>query len=139
MTDLRARMEAVRDSLAAACPARVVTRRWQPTPNVEQAHLLQGVYCIVSKGEQGYANYNGREALDGDHAMMLICRIQLDEGAAGDAVEDAEFTMVGEVKAWLQALPAALCCLVATGFAQSGQLEAPYGWVAFALTLQGDE
>ena len=34
--------------------------------------------------------------------------------------------------------PGPLCCLVATAFTQSGQLEAPYGWVIFEMEFLCD-
>lgn len=139
MSALEDRMEAIRASLAAMYPARVVTRKWQPITMLPAATLAAGQYTFASRGESGYANTNGREAMDGQQAMLLICRFVLPESSDGLAVEQLEFAMVEEVKAWLRTLsPGPLCCLVATGFTQSGQLEAPYGWVIFELEFLCD-
>lgn len=136
---LEERMEAIRASLEAAAPARLVTRRFLTLPNVPAADLERGQYTICSRGVTDFKNYNGREAMDGIHRMVLSCRIQLPESADALEVERAEFAMVGDVRAWLQSLsPGPLCCLVPTGFTQSGQLDAPYGWVLFELEMRDE-
>lgn len=133
MSELSSRMEAIAAELQARYPERVVTRSLRDFAERERDELLAGVYTLVSLGEGGYRNYNGREALDGRQRLMLVGQIELAEDAAPQAVEDAEFELVAEVKAFLQALPPALCTLVATGFRSSGQADRPYGWVAFEL------
>jgi hypothetical protein len=138
VSELSTRMVAIRDALAAACPARVVTRAWRPLTKRRPEELAAGIYCVVSQSEGDYPNLNGYEARDGKHRILLIGQFQLPESAAPDEVEDAEFAMVEEVKAFVRALPESLCCLLLTGFAQSGQLEAPFGWVAFDLESVAD-
>lgn len=133
---LEERMEAARASLAAAAPARIVTRKWVPLANVPSEELDVGQFTLCSRGERGYQNFNDRKAMDGTHELALIGRIVLPEASDGQAVEQAEFAMVEQIKTWLRNLPETLCCLVATGFSQSGQLEAPHGWVLFALEVE---
>lgn len=132
---LPARMLAVKDGLAAALPARVVTRDLMDFADRPRADLLAGVFTLVSLGERGYRNYNGREAMDGTHRMLLVGQVELGENAAPSAIEDAELALVDDVKGFVRALPQGLCTLVMTGFRQSGQLETPYGWVAIDLEM----
>lgn len=139
MTTLAERLEAIRASLAAACPARVVTRNFRPIQQLAPEDLERGHFALCSKGERGFKNYNGREAMDGAHAMFLVGRFQLDSSADGLAVESQELAMVEEVKAWLRALPEPINTLVCNGFEQSGQLHAPIGLVVFELEFIGDD
>ena len=44
--------------------------------------------------------------------------------------------MIDEIKAFTRALPPQLGSLTLTGWRQSQQLEHPYGWAAFDLTLR---
>lgn len=138
MSEISDRMEAIRAALAAAYPARVVTRQWRPMTTRRAEDLAAGIYSLVSQGESDYPNFNGYEARDGKHRIALIGQVKLAESATPDQVEDAEFAMVAEVKAFVRALPESLCCLLLTAFTQSGQLEAPYGWVIFELESVAD-
>lgn len=132
---LAERMAAMKTALTTAMPTRVVTRDLRDFADRAKADVAKGVFTLVSKGEGGYRNYNGREAMDGKHRILLVAQIVLAETASPSAVEDAEFAMVEEVKTFLRALPAELCSLVMKGFQQSGQLDAPYGWVAIELEI----
>lgn len=127
------RMAALLVALAAACPARVVSRDLKDFADRTKTELTAGVFTLISIGESGYRNYNGREAMDGRHRMLLVGQVQLAEDADPSAVEDAEFAMVEDVKAFVRSLPTNLCSMVMTGFRQSGQLEVPYGWVSIDL------
>lgn len=137
MSDLSVRMNLIKTEMAAALLAagatRYVTRKFRDFSLRSQAELDAGIYTLVSRGEFGYQNLGGRRAMDGGQTMRLIGQFQLAEDAGGDEIEDEEFVMVAEVKAFLQALPAAICQLEAKGFRQSEQLDHPYGWVAFDL------
>lgn len=132
---LAERMVALKDALATAMPARVVTRKLKDFADRPKADIAAGVLTLVSSGEGGYRNYNGREAMDGRHRLLLVGQIELAEDSDGEAIEDAEFAMVEEVKGFMRALPPSLCSLVMTGFRQSGQVEAPYGWVAIDMEI----
>ncbi|MGE0358656.1 MAG: hypothetical protein AB7P08_17270 [Burkholderiales bacterium] len=138
MSELRDRMLLLRDSLAAQLPARVVTREWRPITTRRAEDLEAGIYSVVSQGESGYPNLNGWEARDGKHRIAVIAQLKLPESASPEAVEDAEFELVAEMKAFVRSLPQGLCCLLLTAFTQSGQLEAPYGWVIFELESVSD-
>lgn len=133
MSELGERMALILSSFAATVPARVTTRDLKPFEQRSDAELVAGIYTLVSVGEGDYANYNGREMQDGRQRMLLIGQIKVAENATPSAVEDAEFALRDEVKAFVRALPAPLCTLLVTGFRQSAQAEHPYGWIAFDL------
>ena len=135
---LNERMTALLAGLAAAMPARVVGRDLKDFGDRPKADIAAGVFTLVSRGEGGFKNYNGREAMDGKHRMLLVGQIELGEDAAPSAVEDAEFAMVEDVKGFMRALPANLCSLTMTGFSQSGQVDAPYGWVAIDMEMMDE-
>ncbi len=135
MGELADRMAATAAGLAAACPTRVVTRDYKDHAQRRKEDLVQGVLTLLSLGEAGYANLNGRAARDGQHRMLLTGQIKVGENDPGEVLEAAEFAMVEEVKAWLRALPIDLITLEMTGFRQSGQMERPYGWVAMDLEM----
>lgn len=136
MGELADRMSAIATGLAAACPARVVTRHYADFAKRKPADLDKGILTLVSLGEDGYQNLRGRAAQDGRHNMILLAQIKLAEKSTGDQVEAAEFALVEEVKAFLRELPAGLACLEMTGFRQSGQQDAPFGWASMDLELK---
>lgn len=137
MSELGARMQALADALAAAYPARKVRRSFVDHNQLKDADVLAGVYTVISGGESGFTNVAGYNAKDGDQGVKLIGQIRLpenkDQDQAGKLVEEAEFTMIEEVKAFLGALPDTLCLLSLIEWAQSQQLEVPYGWIACRL------
>lgn len=134
-TSLRDRMIGIQDALAALYPARIVTRNLKDFDFRTPAELDAGIYTIVSKGEQGYKNYNGREAADGKHGILLVGQFKVAEAAEPELIEDQEFLMIVEIKAFLRALPGELCCLVMNGFQQSMQTSHPYGFIACDLEI----
>lgn len=132
-------MQALAVALTAALPGRIVRRGFVPYPQLSRDVLQAGTVHLLASGEQGYANYRGREADLGALRVVIVGQLVVDEAAlppeAGPealsaAVQDAEFALAEEVKGFL-ANPAGLRQCLATGFEQSGQMEAPFGWVAF--------
>lgn len=124
--------------LATALPGRKVTRDFKTLAQRGAAELLQGVVTLVCRGEDDYANYLGREAQLGTINAVLVGQLKVADNAGGLAVEQAEFVLAEEIKAFLRGpMPAGVTQCLANGFAQSGQLEAPYGWVAFELEVKG--
>lgn len=135
-----ATLESLRTALAAALPGRVVTRSFAPMARRSLDELQAGVVTLINKGAKDYANYLGREAQLGTLEVVLIGQLKVDDALPSLAIEQAELQMVGEIEAFLRgAMPAGVRDCLANGFAQSGQLEAPYGWVAFELEVMGDE
>lgn len=135
--DLRALMNALVLSLGAALPGRLVTRQFRPLSQRSRDELLAGVVCVVALGESGYANYRGREADLGRVKVVLVCQLEADSPDPA-AVEDAEFELAGQIKAFLAGpCPAPVRQMLSDGFRQSGQLDAPQGWVVFELEVWG--
>lgn len=132
---LKALVDQIRSSLAATYPLRVVTRSMQDFGDRNETDLAKGIYTLVSQGEGGYANLPHREAMNGRLKLVMVGQILLAEGAAPSAVEDAEFAMVEEIKGFVRALPVGIDSLLMKGYRQSGQLEAPYGWIAIDMEI----
>ena len=133
MSDLSDRMALIKTQLAIALTARVVTRDLMDFAQRDNADLVKGVYTVVSKTEGGYKNYSGREGMDGTQNILLVGQFVLAEDVLPSVVEDAELAMVDEIKTFLRTRPAALAQLYMTGFRQSQQMDAPYGWVTIDL------
>lgn len=137
--ELAAGVQALVAALAVACPARVVRRGFVPYPQLQEAELLAGALHVLALGEAEFANWRGREADLGVLRVVIVGQVLADARAlppgAGPealsaAVQDAEFALAEEVKGFLVD-PAPLRQCLATGFEQSGQMECPFGWVAF--------
>ncbi len=125
-------MNAVKSLIESTVPStRVVTRSWLDIDQRNQSDLRNGVYTVMSQAERDYANYRGREGELGTHTILVSAQFLLAENATGEQVEDAEFAMLDELKlvAKSASKPALIGALELVGIQQSGQLEAPYGWV----------
>lgn len=136
MSDLGDRMELIKTTLAAKYVDRVVTRDFLPMENRKDADLVKGIYTILSRDEGNYQNYNGREGMDGSQQIKIVGQFVLPEATVKDtpsAIENAEFVMVDEIKAFLRTRPAPLAQLFMRRFFQSMQLDAPYGWISVDL------
>jgi hypothetical protein len=135
MSELADRMNLIKSELALALTERVVTRDLLDFSQRAADELESGIYTIMSNGERGYQNLNGRKAMDGTHPILLVGQFKLNETAAETPalIEDAEFAMVEEIKGFVRALPATLCRLHMLGFRQSMQVDAPYGWVSIDM------
>lgn len=132
-SELTDRMDLIVSSFAAAWPLRKVTREYKDRGLLPAADLAAGTYAVMSRGESGYANLPSRKAMDGTQEILVAGQIQVAESATGKDIEDAEFAMVEEWKSFVRALPAGMCRLEMTRFAQSAQMEHPYGWVTIEL------
>jgi len=130
MGDLATFRELLRTSLATALPTRVVTRDHKDFGERAEADLLAGVVTIVGLGEKGYSQWPGRETQLGTLPVLIVGQLKVAEGSAPHLVEDAEDTLAEQIKAFCATPPAGLGSLSMTGFRQSGQLEAPYGWIS---------
>lgn len=122
---------AVLTQFAAAKPLRVVTRDLKDFGDRARADLLKGIFSIVSLGEDGFADYMGREADLGTVNLIIVGQIELAESAAPSAIEDAEFSMIEDLKDFCRgALAIPITGLYLKRWRQSGQLDAPYGWIS---------
>ncbi len=134
MSDLDpARMNSIKSAMAAQFPARIVTRDLVNPNDMPAGDLAAGVYTLLSRGESSYTNLAGYEAQDGHQDIILFGDLKLAETVKPSEIEDAELTMLAEVKAFCRALPEVLCQISLIEFIQSGQIYHPYGWIVCRL------
>lgn len=133
-----AALEALKCSMAAKLPHRVVQRSLVEPANAKQEELQSGLICLVTESGGNWANYHGREGQLGSLNVRVVAFILVDEKSEPSAVEDAEFDLLSDVLAWTQD-PAAMADLdiVYPGeFHLSKQLEHPMGWMTIALDVR---
>jgi hypothetical protein len=130
-------LNALVEGLQAACPGRVVGRSFRPMAQIPDEELLQGVLTVTLRGEFDWANYRGREAQLGTLQVILLGQLRVAENADRVTVEDAELAMANEIKAFLGSpLPSPVRSCLAPGYSQSGQMDYPYGWLAFECEVR---
>lgn len=113
-------------ALAAAYPARVVTRSLKDFANRPKTELQAGVFTIVTTGQVG------EDVYDQKLKFAVVGQLQLLERASGEEVEEAELVMAREVKTLVQRQLRGPLMRV-TGIDHSAQVETPYGWVSLAI------
>jgi hypothetical protein len=130
-------LDAIKDSLAAALPARYVQRSLADPASAPRAQLVAGLICVVNGGGGGFANYRGREGDLGHMNTTLVCFLQVDESTTPADIERAELDMLGDLLGWINttAVPG-LDVIYPGDWTQSKQLEHPYGWLALALEVR---
>lgn len=131
-------MASLKTQLAAAYPARTVTRDLLDFDDREKSLLQAGIYTVLAGAEDGYPNYRGREGNFGVMRPVLVAQVEVSEThpPTPSAIEAAESTMIDEIKAFTRsAMAAPIDSLVVTAIRRSGQLEYPYGWVSFQMEL----
>ena len=131
MGDLANLRNALKTALATAMPTRVITRDFKDFAQRAQSDLTAGIITLIGAGEKDFAQILGRATQLGTVPFVVVGQIALAESAAPSAVEDAEDLMAEEIKAFI-ANPGSplLGGITLTGFRQSGQVDAPYGWIA---------
>lgn len=132
-------LEAIRTSLAARLPLRVVQRSLVLDPvNHDPDELAKGVLCLVGAGGGNFANYRGREGQLGHVALDVVGFVKVPDGSDGLAVEQAELAMLHDVLDWLRdtGLPRPFDSALPKDWRQSGQIETPYGWVVIHLDVR---
>lgn len=131
-------LAAIHASLAAALPARVVSRSLADPASASDEDLRAGLLCLVSRGGGDFANTRGREGQLGRVNAYLVGYVRVDEGDEPAAVEQAELALLQDVLDWCTE-PGALRPVNAVypmDWTQSAQLEHPYGWVALRLDVR---
>lgn len=127
------RLDAMKASLAAAMPTRKVSRSLPRDPmSLKDADLTAGVVGLVCAGGGEFANYIGRSGELGEMEISLAGFVKVAEKTDTQAIEDAELALLAEMLAWCQS---ADFDLVPVSWAQSQQLEHPYGWVVLKTTV----
>jgi hypothetical protein len=128
---------AVKDSLAAALPLRHVQRSLADPANAPAEQLTAGLICLVSENGGKFANYRGREGDLGTLNARLVCFVQVPEASEPADIERAELALLGDLLTWVaSAAVPGLDVMYPGDWAQSKQLEHPYGWLVLALEIK---
>lgn len=131
MGDLASLRNALKTRMAAVMTTRVVTRDFKDFADRAASDLQSGIVSIIGSGEKDYAPILSRAAQLGTVPFVIVGQIKLAEGSAPSAVEDAEDLLAEEIKAFCRDPGSALLGGISmSGFRQSGQMDAPYGWIA---------
>ncbi len=138
ITDPNVVLDAIKDSLEAALPNRSVRRSLLLDPSSESNAVMNaGVICIVTEGGGQFANYRGREAQLGQLNARLVGFVKVAEKSAPEEVERAELALLTDLLGWLAAPSVPGLDVVYPGeWAQSKQLEHPYGWLTLSLIVK---
>lgn len=130
-------LEAIKTSLAAFLPSRFVQRSLVDPANAPAAKLEAGLICLVSERGGNFANYRGREGDLGTLNARLVGFVKVAEKSEALAVEQAELALLGDLLRWVNeaAVPGLDVCYPGD-WAQSKQLEHPYGWLVLALDIK---
>lgn len=131
-------LEAMKDSLAAALPNRLVQRGLPVDPAAERAERLAlGLVCVVGDGGGNFANWAGREGEIGDMGVKLVCLCKVEPKAPRVDVEQLELAILADLLAWVQAIKAEpLDDVIPSNWTQSKQMEHPFGWLVLDLTVR---
>lgn len=125
--------------LASLASPRTASRdmKWFSDPALSDAELLAGRFTVKLSGVEGYHNVVGSSMAHGTARVVIYGQVKVAEGAGGKALEDAELSLVDDVKALAQALePGLTGALLPRRHTHSQQLEYPYGWVAVECDLE---
>jgi hypothetical protein len=139
MADLQTTADNLRAALAAHAPSRTVSRDLLDFDLRPATELAAGVYTVLLGGERDFVDYVGRVAQYGKLSITIVGQIQIAEDATSVAVQNAEFAMVEEIKAFARRLdlPAGVESLTVQSWASGQGIEAPFGWVALSLEAMG--
>lgn len=131
-------LDAIVASLAAALPLRYVQRSLPFDPaNEPTEKLLAGLVCVVSEGGGQFANYRGREGDLGTMEVRLVGFVQVAEGTQAEDIERAELALLGDLLVWVNTVGVPGLDVIYPGdWAQSKQLEHPYGWLTLELKVK---
>lgn len=137
MNNHNAVLDAIEASLATALPLRHVQRSLVDPVNAPSDKLKAGLICLVSEGGGNFANYRGREGELGTLKARLVCFVQVAEKSVAADIERAELALLGDLLGWVSsaAVPG-LDVMYPGDWAQSKQLEHPYGWLVLALEIK---
>lgn len=131
MGELRDLREALTSAMQAAMPRRKVTRDFLDFAQRDAADLEAGVVTLIGSGEKGYANWLGRATQLGTVPFVVVGQIALPEIALPSEIEDAEDLLAEEIKVFCRDPGNALLGgITMSGFRQSGQMDAPFGWIS---------
>lgn len=129
-------LDAMKTSIAAALPARIVQRSLLlDPPNEPAANLEKGVICLLSQGGGKFANYLGREGELGRMEVAVVGFLKVAENTNPAAIEQAELALLQELLDWTGNTGVPGLTALPQEFRQSQQLEHPYGWLMLGLEV----
>lgn len=131
-------MVAARDSLAAACPTRHVTRGLQDPVNLPDAVLRQGLLTLIATDRDSWLTHTGREGEHGRLQFVIVGYVRLQGTDTNtERLERTEAQLEHEVLQWVrdELKPAPLDAVYPLRCSYSGGLETPMGW--FVMELEG--
>lgn len=127
-------LEAVKASLAAACPLRVVARGLHDPAELGNKVLQQGHYSVVASGMGDWNTNVGSEGTEGRLRFVIVFHGMPGPNATPLEVEQLEGQAQAELLAWVRGpRPGALATIYPLRANYSQGLEAPVAWVYMEL------
>lgn len=142
--DARVTLDALRDSLAAALPGRIVVRGVRmpgaPMPGggvMDDDALRQGVVCLAATDMGDWQTHHQREGENGTLQFVVVFYGRLPIAADDvdtEAVENLELAALSELLAWVQTVkPEPIDAVYPKSAAFSQGLDAPVAWLVLRL------
>ena len=122
------RAKAVRDAAKTFFTKRLVKRDFLHFSNHPDGEMEQGVLMIISTGEGGYKKGLGMAAKEGTQGFVFIWHLKVEDTKEKSAIEDFEFSVIEETKAFVRAGVAGMQLELEQAI-HSRQREHPLGWV----------
>lgn len=97
MASFTTSMDAIVSGLAALYPARVVTRERRKFKQFTAEEIDAGLFIVSSKGA-----IFAEDERSGVHQVEIVGMLRLDNPATDEQVEEAEFTLFGQLRAWVE-------------------------------------
>lgn len=127
-------LDAIKASLAAMYPRRIVLRGLQDWAALGDKALRAGVFAIVAEGTRDWANWAGREGEFGTLSLAVVAYGRVDDNATTEDVERLEGQFEADVLTWVQAIkPAPIDAVYPVETQYSRGLDAPYAWCVVGL------
>lgn len=131
-------LEALKDSLAAKLPHRVVTRSLIDPAMSKQEEIEAGTLCLVTEDGGEFANYYGREGELGRGNVRAVGFLRVADDSEPVEIERAELAFLAEVLAWVKdpGEQRPVNAVYPLDFNLSKQLEHPLGWFTLLLDVR---
>ena len=137
MSDLKNILNALVDTFSSQFPLREVDRNYEDIHSEHELNLEAGVFSFVFKRERDYVDHLHQRASDATQEVLCIARQLLEENATGIDAEDAEITMIEQMKSFVRSnnLPTEIQSIKLISSQGSAQTELPLAWVIFELEI----
>jgi hypothetical protein len=117
-------------------PARIVTRELMDFAQRKDSDLATGVVSVAGIVLDGLDSVRELQDMAGRFRIILVGQFKLGETSTGLQVEQAEWALWEQVKAFCKAPGAGLCPLSPVRMQLSGQVHKPYGEIVVDLDYQ---